>query len=116
LAACTTQEAPDGAAAELAEALESGTLPTGLFDGGGTSPEDEYAAMVAALLGEDAAPSAEVQVTTTSTVENGETSAATTLDWAWEIHGHAWSYSTTAALERTDDVWRVRWDPTLVEP
>lgn len=119
LAACTNQEAPDGAAAELAEALESGTLPAGVVGSDGAAdPAEEYAAAVAALLGEEAERQAEVEVTASRTVEDegDEDTATTTLDWTWEIDGHEWSYSTTAVLERTEDVWRTRWDPALVEP
>ena len=97
---------PQDAAARLAAALESGTLPDELF--AGAPPQQEYEALLEGL--EPATPTVEV-----ADVSEQEDTAVAALDWTWEVEGHRWTYSSQADL--TDDgTWQVRWDPALVEP
>ena len=107
LVGCSGQDdPPEDTAARLATALEEGSLPSGLFEGG--SPQQDYAAIVAAL--DPAGPTVEV-----GGVEEQDDTAVATLEWVWEVEGRRWSYSSSAELTR-DETWQVRWDPAIVEP
>ncbi|GAB3652632.1 penicillin-binding transpeptidase domain-containing protein [Nocardioides korecus] len=44
-----------------------------------------------------------------------------TLDWSWSVGSSTWRYRTTVRLQRQkdssgDEVWAVRWEPSVVEP
>lgn len=97
---------PEEAAARLAETLQAGELPAQLFVGG--SPQDDYDDLREGL--DPATPTVEV-----SGVEETEESAVATLDWAWEVEGHRWTYSSSADLTH-GETWRVKWNPSVVEP
>ena len=60
------------------------------------------------------------RVTAGKAGEDGST-ARGTLDWSWSVGSSTWRYRTTVRLQRQkaasgDDVWAVRWDPSVVEP
>ncbi len=39
-----------------------------------------------------------------------------TLAWSWDLQGHDWTYSSTAALNEDGDQWQVAWSPSILEP
>jgi len=83
LSGCSGQgDPPEDAADELAAALASGTLPSGLFVGG--AAQEEYDAAVEGL--DPARPTVEV-----AEVREDDDTAVATLDWAWDVEGHRWS-------------------------
>ncbi|MCW2817766.1 MAG: penicillin-binding protein transpeptidase [Marmoricola sp.] len=52
--------------------------------------------------------------------EDGST-ARGTLDWSWTVGSSTWRYRTTVRLARQkdssgDEVWAVRWSPSVLEP
>jgi cell division protein FtsI/penicillin-binding protein 2 len=111
LTACSGDEpAAEDVAAQLATALEKGSLPAGLFRG--ESPQPAYDEVVDGVL---AGPvEAETRVDVVEVAEDGGTAEAT-LGWTWELGPYVWEYESTAAL--TDDGgWAATWDPALVEP
>ncbi len=117
LAACSggPDVPPDDAAARLADALSSGELPADLFVGG--SPQQAYDALLQGL--DPATPTVTLAGVDEQEGDQVETAVAT-LDWAWEVEGHRWSYASTADLTRDPEVddlgWQVQWDPSVVEP
>ena len=97
-------------AADLASALEKGSLPTGLFRG--KPPQPAYDGLVGGLV--DGPVEATVTVEVGQVTEDGDTAEAT-LGWAWELGPHRWEYESTAELTAADG-WAPTWAPSLVEP
>ena len=109
LAACSSgadQAAAEGLAADLASGLAEREVADLPIEGGGQAELDQIVADL------DAIPAT---VTVDSVELDGDTATAT-LTWDWATPGTPWRYTTTAALQKTDDAWTVQWAPTLVEP
>ena len=106
---------PQDTADDLAKALSAGRL-TGLRFTGGTPQQAQqlWRDSVAGL------GSARPKVTAGSVSEGGDGTPTTTrLTYRWDLPGtsRSWTYRTTARLSQgSDDEWRVRLSPTLVQP
>jgi cell division protein FtsI/penicillin-binding protein 2 len=109
LGACSSgedQAAAEALAADLASALTARELGHVPVDGGGPAALDDL------LAGIDDIPAT---VTVDSVELDGDTATAI-LAWDWATPGEPWRYMTTAALQKSEDVWTVQWAPTVVEP
>jgi cell division protein FtsI/penicillin-binding protein 2 len=93
-------------AEDLASGLTTGELGTVPVSGGGQEQLD------AILAGMDGLPA----TVTVDTVERAGDTATATLDWQWATPGGPWAYTSTAQLQKADDLWSVQWEPAIVEP
>lgn len=106
LAGCSDDDAADATpvAERLAAALTAGDIGEVPFEGDPAA----YADIVAGLDMPVTVEAGEVQT------DDGEATAE--LVWEWQTGEEPWRYTSEATLVEAGDSWRVRWEPSLVEP
>lgn len=122
LAGCSDDpDDPEGDAAgaetaldELAQGLaaaDRSLAEVAYVDREGRTVAQRYAEIVADMDGIE-------PTVTVEDVEVDDSSATGTLAWSWPVveSSDPWAYETTVELRRSDDTWRVVWEPTVVEP
>lgn len=100
-------------AAESAQRLSAGKVPSVLAD---TGAEGAQKALTAAVKGMGSLPH---QVAVQSVVlAPDERTGTVTFSHVWTVHAdkEPWAYTTTMPITRTGDTWAASWSPTVLAP
>lgn len=102
------------AAQELATGLSSLNV-SGLSFSGAADPatvSSEVESMVKAL----GSVQPKISVASVEPEKDNRDQVAAKLDYEWAFQGGTWTYSSTAAMSRKDNVWTTAWTPEIVIP